>query len=106
MNILTDTLFGKAPQPQELTTQEKHKAAEEAQKRATDKRYMDQLSREKWHTHDHIQKNLKVCRVAVVKRMRRLESMGMVERMYVKKKNYQRVYYRITKEGKKYHESL
>lgn len=106
MSTLIDMLLGKAPPPQELTTKEKHRMAEEAQIRATDKRYLDQLSREKWHTHDHIQKNLEVCRVAVVKRMRRLESMGVVERMYVKKKNYQRVYYRITKEGKKYHESL
>jgi len=106
MSTLADMLFGKVPQPQALTAKEKHKIAEEAQIRATDRRYMDQLSRDKWRAYSRIQERLGVCRVAVVKRMRRLESMGMVERLYVQRKNYRVVYYRMTKEGKKYYSSL
>lgn len=106
MSTLADMLFGKAPQPQELTTKEKHRIAEEAQIRATDRRYLECLSREKWRTYGYVQKKLGVCRVAVIKRMRRFEAMGVVKKTYVKEKNYQRAYFLMTKEGKKYYSSL
>ena len=106
MSLLASILLGVQPKRQELTTKEKHRIAEEAQIRATDRRYLECLSREKWRTYGYVQKKLGVCRAAVIKRIRRFEAMGVVKKTYVKEKNYQRTYFLMTKEGKKYYASL